>query len=450
MQISKIIVVLLMITIALAPIYWFFLMSPMLLSMIKVILLSMLLFFAFAYAMLSRNMHKYIIESRNINYFFVVIMVFMLIGFFTRNDHYIFSFKNNEYNMLLYSLVLAYLAYFGAYICQINKIDVLLILVWPTVFIVIVSLIHIGIVAVGYEIITPYRKFFETSSFGAARVGWSNQIALFTIILPTYVKFNGGSNKKILLSFVISSLPIIYSQTLAGGRSGFLTSMFLVTIFMLYFLPKKYLITIASVILIASLADYLTGIESFKRGPAQKSFVSVTEPISYEMMNQLSSKRLDHYVYAINVIEDSPIVGIGIGNARVISENISINGLEIHNIFLRIAAESGLLLSIILFYPFLYAFVRLRRIYKVLGSRRFRGIYVGSDVNKYMFNIFVSSVIVLSGLIIAFLEPRHIYGGMSGSWIWWVSLSILVFNSKMLSYRKSNYSAGTIKSGNYS
>ena len=78
------------------------------------------------------------------------------------------------------------------------------------------------------------------------------------------------------------------------------------------------------------------------------------------------------------------------------------------------------------------------------------GIDVGSDINKYMFNIFVSSVIVVSGLIIALLEPRHIYGGMSASWIWWVSLSILVFNSKMLSYRKSNDSAGIIELGNYS
>ena len=42
MQISKIIAVLFMITIALSPIYWFFLMSPMLMSMIKLILLSML------------------------------------------------------------------------------------------------------------------------------------------------------------------------------------------------------------------------------------------------------------------------------------------------------------------------------------------------------------------------------------------------------------------------
>ena len=112
MQISKIIIVLFMITIALAPIYWFFLMSPMLLSMIKVILLSMLLFFAFAYAMLSRNMQKYFIENRNINYFFVVIMVFMLIGIFTKNNHNMYSLQSNEYNMLLYSFVLAYMAYF--------------------------------------------------------------------------------------------------------------------------------------------------------------------------------------------------------------------------------------------------------------------------------------------------------------------------------------------------
>ena len=168
------------------------------------------------------------------------------------------------------------------------------------------------------------------------------------------------------------------------------------------------------------------------------------------LINTLSSNRINQYVYAINVIQDSPILGVGIGNARVISEDKNINGLEIHNIFLKIAAESGLLLSIVLFYPVLYAFVRLGRIYKVLGSRRFMGIDVGSGINKYMFNIFVSSVIVVSGLIIALFEPRHIYGGMSTSWIWWASLSILVFNSKMLSYRKSNYSAVMIESRNYS
>ena len=155
MQINKIIIVLFMITIALSPIYWFFFMSPMLLSMIKLILLSMLLFFAFAYAMLSRNMHKYSIENRNINYLFVVIMVFMLIGFFTKHNHDFFSLQSNEYNMMLYSYVLAYLAYFVTYICQINNIDVFQILVWPAVFIVIVSVIHIGIVFADYEIIKP-------------------------------------------------------------------------------------------------------------------------------------------------------------------------------------------------------------------------------------------------------------------------------------------------------
>ena len=270
MQISKIIVVLFMITIALAPIYWFFLISPMLLSMIKVILISMLLFFAFAYAMLSRDMQKYSIVNRNINYLFVVIMVFMLFGFFTKNNDHIFSLQYNEYNMLLYSFVLAYLAYFVTYICQINNIDVFQILVWPAVFIVIASVIHIGIVFADYEIITPYRRFFELTSFGSLRTGWSNQIALFTIILPTYVKLKGGSNMKILLSFVISSLPIILSQILAGGRSGFLTSIFLVTIFMLYFLPKKYFITTASVILILSLSGFLSGLnEELKRGQSQ-------------------------------------------------------------------------------------------------------------------------------------------------------------------------------------
>ena len=447
MQISKIIIILFVITIALAPIYWFFLIPPMLLSIIKVILLSMLLFFAFAYALLSRNILKYMIENRNINYLFLVIMLFMLIGVFTRNDHYLFSIKGNEYNMLLYSFILAYLAYFVTYICQINNIDGFQILVWPAVFIVIVSVIHIGIVVANYEIITPFPfgKFFEYTSFGTQRTGWSNQISLFAIILPTYVKLKRGSNMTILLSFVIGSLPIIYSQMLTGGRSGFLTSIFLVIIFMLYFLPKRYFITIASVILIASLTGWLDGLNAdFKRGPTQKTFVDITEPITYGMVNQLSSKRLEHYKYAINVIEDNPFLGVGIGNARVISQDPTVNQLEIHNVFLRIAAESGLLLPIVLFYPFLYALVRLRRLYKIRGSWRFMRIFVGSDINKYMFNIFVSSIIVVSGLIIALLEPRHIYGGMSGSWIWWVSLSILVFNCKMLSYRKSNDSAGII------
>jgi len=453
MKISKIIIVLFMITIALAPIYWFFHISPMLLSMIKVILLSMMLFFAFAYAMLSTNMRKYMAENRNINYLFVIILVFMLIGILTKNNQSLYSLQSNEYNMFLYSFVLAYLAYFVTYISQINNIDVYQILVWPAVFIVIVSLMHIGIVLADYEIYTPYLRkgeTFEFTAFGAARVGWSNQIALFTIILPTYVKLKGGSHMKILLSFVISSLPIMYSQILAGGRSGFLTSIFLVTIFMLYFLPKKYFITIASVILILALSGFLSTLnEEFKRGSVQKAFVDFTKPINYDMINTLTSNRIDQYAYALNKLQDRPILGVGIGNARIISED-SNNGLEIHNVFLRFALESGLILSIVLLYPFLYAFVRLWRIYKIRKSRRLIHIYGGSDINKYTFNIFISSVIVVSGLIIASLEPRHIYGGMSSSWIWWLSLSILVFNSKMLSYRKSNHSAGIIESGNYS
>ena len=111
MQISKIIAVLFMITIALSPIYWFFLMSPMLMSMIKLILLSMLLFFAFAYAILSKNMQKYFIENRNINYFFVVIMVFMLIGIFEKNNQSLYTLQFNEYNMFVYSFFFLYIKF---------------------------------------------------------------------------------------------------------------------------------------------------------------------------------------------------------------------------------------------------------------------------------------------------------------------------------------------------
>ena len=143
------------------------------------------------------------------------------------------------------------------------------ILVWPAVFIVIASVVHIVIVVTDFEVFTPYLwrgETFKFTSFGSTRVGWSNQIALFTIILPTYVKLKGGSNMKILLSFAISSLPIIYSQIVVGGRAGFLTSIFLVIIFMLYLLPKKYFVTIVSVILIGSLSGFLSGQNTFQRG----------------------------------------------------------------------------------------------------------------------------------------------------------------------------------------
>jgi len=420
-----------MLTIALSPIYWLLYLSPKALLFVKLLFLGALIFFTFSYIVLSKEKIIFSVVNKKISYFFLIIMFFMFISIYDSNIESIFYFQPNEYNMMLYSYVLAYLTFVVTYIIQMNQVNIFKVLVWPAGFIVVVSIAHIVIVILYPQLSSPYGQF-STTSFGAARTGWSNGIALFSIIIPVYVLLTGGSNKKLMLSLLISAVPVIISQITVGGRGGVLTALFLITAFMLYFMPKRYLIIVMSCLSVVLLVLGL----SFDRGGEVSKYINNQEMTTYTVWNKISGNRLDHYLYAIKLINENPIRGVGVGNARIISDDLN-DEFEIHNVFLKSAAESGVLFAVLLLYPFLYAFVILKRTRKYYSIRYLK--YYNVACRGNVIKIYVSAVIVMSGLIIAFIEPRHIYAGMSASWIWWVALSVLLFNNKELFEKRQGF-----------
>ena len=429
-------------TLSLAPVYWFFFIDKVIIASVKVFLIGILVMSTVAIKANAGILNT--LYMNTINRVFLMIFIFMFIGYYGSNHIDMFSLKTNAYNMMLYSYLLSYIALSATFIIAYHNHQnyFKIILLFPAIFVVCISTIHFVSESFGLGVQHPsdFRQFSYTG-FSMLRTGWSNSISLFAIIIPTYVSTKTLSHKKIFLSFIYGSLPILIYQSISGGRAGFISSICAVVAWMYYILPKKYIIF--TMLLLPTILIYGPDLTNDRVNEFIYHYDdSVSRNYSnYEMINRLSGNRLLHYDYAMNLIIDNPLVGVGVGNARITSNGPS-EGLEIHNVFLRGGAELGILFMIILFVPILYAlslWIRQFQMKRLLfGGRSL----LDSDLRINTIYVVSSLIIILSGLIVAFVEPRFIYGGVGQSWVWWISLSIFIFNIKNMicsfnsSYRK--------------
>ena len=412
-------------TIALGPIYWLPFADRTITATVKLILLFNCL--ATALLMLSsiKIRQKLFSYMKIPNIFFALIFFIMTFGFWVSADENRFSLKANEFNFMAYSFMLAYMIFSSSLILAAIRRDYFKLLLYPSIFIIIMSTIHVATVLLNFNIEhVEVGKVFKETGFGSLRTGWSNGLALFVIVIPAYVSARKESNiKKIFFSFFYGSFPILFSQGLSGGRTGLLASLIAVILFGLYILPKKYFISFPILLILVfaspfSLPNKMTDTISNLMNPNEYNEKEIDR-------NLLSVKyRIDHFLFSLERIYESPIIGNGIGNAIHPPTN-----LEIHNVFLKAGAELGLPYMILLFSFPIYLFILLKRALKTNYSKNE---LLRSRFRSQVVYLVSSGITVLSGLFISLLEPRYIYGGLGVSWAWWVSAAFLIFNAKTL------------------
>lgn len=191
--------------------------------------------------------------------------------------------------------------------------------------------------------------------------GGANYIAMvYSMIYPyLLVKLNNGKKFYIILSYALI-LMLIAGLAITGSRAGFI-AFFLVTIF-IYLKYRKLRIKIIFIFLISSIIAIL----QFSQ------FVERIQNID-DTKTGSSAERLLLWSYSIDVIKNNPLFGIGLNNFQFISDkklnvksNISIggiyHGLHVHNTYLQLAAESGLVSLVI----FLFLLIHMLIIYKKL------------------------------------------------------------------------------------
>ncbi len=246
--------------------------------------------------------------------------------------------------------------------------------------------------------------------FGSARTGWSNGVAFFSPILFVVMFLRKHASRLRYLYSVLGVLPIIGSQIASGGRTGLLTS--LVSLFsILFFLNIRLALACLAVTVIGlvTMADFL--FEHFR-------FNRLDRGMDFDTLADFSSGRLDQYVLALQLIGDRPLTGYGFGTIESILQDVFGWGRDIHNVWLRMAAEAGVWLPLAFG---LFVGSLLIRGYVFIRRHRSSGSLKPRLISVMLF------FVLANGFIISQFEPNVLLGTFQNCAVWWVAAGTVAY-----------------------
>lgn len=235
------------------------------------------------------------------------------------------------------------------------------------------------------------------SGFGGGRTGWSNALALYYPLAIGLVGLKIHEKGKRVLAGTLTSIVFIGSQVIVGGRAGLIGSLLALLLVGVMVFGRK--LTAVFVVFIVMLGIYFQ--EFLLEHLRVRRLTSAG--FDYGAVDHFSAGRLDSYVHALKLVRERPLLGHGFGEYEI----PGFSG-EIHNLWLRMAVESGITMPLIL--AAITAYV-IRAIVKYHKSSRTKPDAIWSRA-------LLASM--LSGVVISMLEPNVILGTFQNTAIWWV------------------------------
>lgn len=252
------------------------------------------------------------------------------------------------------------------------------------------------------------HRDLASNGFGASSTGWSNGIALFfpaTILLISIEKVKGWRRVVSFNWFLIVAFSIFGSQIVCGGRAGIVAS--LCTIILLIALsPSRS--KIIFLVLIAALLSFVLQDFLFEQ---LRLYKLVGQSVTSSNLDSFSTGRVGGYKVALQLIAEQPLWGHGFGQVSLF--NYGVGYREVHNLWLKLAVEGGLLLPIVLAVVVGSLFHRIVRMKRATNR----------DERQY---ILALGIIVAGGIVISFFEPNTLLGSFQNSAIWWAAAGTLL------------------------
>lgn len=206
-----------------------------------------------------------------------------------------------------------------------------------------------------------------------AGFGANINIASFSVliksIVPIYLFFNSKNNLVRIISaiFIFSSvLTILLLMSRAAVLSIVLVYVSILLITIISNKVKYYQkFSLMTFVLLISVLSYNVVNEKNAYNILTERFSNVTNPVVDDSVNE----RLNFYTTAVKSIFENPLLGIGIGNWKIKSIDLSKDIIEsyrvpyfAHNDFLQFTAEIGIIgggaFIFYIFYPFILSFLR--------------------------------------------------------------------------------------------
>ena len=266
------------------------------------------------------------------------------------------------------------------------------------------------LMAVFIESIYINYLFYDSIIIGGNSLDRSNEFRGFTaninissfslclkIPLLFYLAFNTKVNT-VKVSTLIMIFSSILTILLLGGRASIIALIFILLLIVtvcLFKINKSKIVNLSLSILmiVLSLSAYHYFNQNNISSRVVERFSNVFNPIE----DQSVKERLSYYSAAFQSIKNKPLLGIGIGNWKLISIEYSKDLIEdykvpyhVHNDFLQVAAEVGLFGGIAYLYFILFPFVMSIKKFLLDREKKF---------NQYVLIILIFGVYVFDSLL---------------------------------------------------
>jgi O-antigen ligase len=137
----------------------------------------------------------------------------------------------------------------------------------------------------------------------------------------------------------------------------------------------------------------------------------------YERLNSFSAGRIEGYRQAIALAAQRPLHGHGFGNYQLKYDGASAS-TEVHNLWLRMLVEAGIALPMI--------FLMLATSVLLASYRRMRWCKRHNRDSKLTWSSAALSAVIVTGMVLASVEPNVLLGSYQNSSIWWVCVGIVI------------------------
>ena len=250
-------------------------------------------------------------------------------------------------------------------------------------------------------------------TYGAHYTAWSMSLALVLPLAslgPTFLK--GRRTAGIAIGVAIAC-ALFSSQLVSGGRTGLMCSLLCIPAFMAMRSARWFALALAAIALAAAMLALFDS-SCGRHLRLERLFVHfAANEEARPALSSLGTGRIEGYRTAIDRISEKPILGHGWGGLEV--EGVHRPSVEIHNLWLKWAAYTGLLAPL---YFALLVIAICRKGLQLLKDLE------GCSVRRK--TILALLLIVACGIVATLLQPNALIGSFQYTAIWWAAAGILL------------------------
>ena len=279
------------------------------------------------------------------------------------------------------------------------------------------------------ELYYSYKVYFEIIEFGKYDFNQNNKLAgifanrnvtssIFLMQIPFILYLYLSTNKVFIKIFTIFTLYVtLFMIFLLSSRTAYVIMSALLIVFLIDFIiKKKYIKTLwsKSIFVVFGLALVVNFSLSTLTLGQESGADAITRVSSIDTSDYSTATRLRYYVYGVNHLISNPLFGVGLGNWKIESINYDKENVysyivpyTMHNDFLEVGAELGLIGIILYLFIFIYPKIEL------LKS------YLHRDKLMYL--------VILSSLIVYFIDSNLNFPFTRIGTFFWFSFLISVY-----------------------